>query len=278
MLIWPDSAPRVTVLMSVYNGERYLRESIESILSQTFQDFEFLIINDGSKDRTRDLILSYDDPRIRLVDNEQNLGLTRSLNHGMELAEGQLIARQDADDISEPERLARQVAFLDSHGDVALLGTWYKEIDAQGALLGRKELPTQSMEIRWSLLFFCPFVHSAVMMRKSPMLEQIGFYDESFVYAQDYDLWSRIARRLTVANLPERLLQYRTNPSAMTATYGATVDDEIMRIRVANVKSLILYIDGQNKGSPDAENIMTFLFDPSLRPSLEDARQGNEFD
>lgn len=263
--------PKVTVLMAVYNGERYISESIESILAQTFQDFEFLIVNDGSNDRTRGLILSYDDPRIRLVDNEQNLGLARSLNRGLELAEGQFVARQDADDISEPERLARQVAFLDSHADLVLLGTWYKEIDAQGALLEKWELPTDSTEIRWSLLFFCPFVHSTVMMRKSPVLEQIGFYDESFVYAQDYDLWSRIARRLTVANLPECLLQYRTSPSAMTATYGATVDDETMRIRVANARSLISSIDGGNELSNEVDNMMSLLFDVSLDPSLEEA-------
>ena len=133
--------PKVTVLMAVYNGERYLRDAVESILCQTFRDFQFLIINDGSTDNTRDLILSYDDARIVLVDSEHNVGQTRSLNRGLELAAGELIARQDADDISEPDRLAKQVAFLERHPEVALLGTWYKEIDVQGTVIGKRKLP-----------------------------------------------------------------------------------------------------------------------------------------
>src|SRR3990170_6306785 len=103
--------PEITVLMSVYNGERFLREAIESILNQTYRDFEFLIINDGSTDSSREIILSYNDPRIRLIDNELNIGLTRSLNKGLRLARGKYIARQDADDISFRKRLEKQVAF-----------------------------------------------------------------------------------------------------------------------------------------------------------------------
>ena len=118
--------PTVTVLLSVYNGERYLRESIESILNQTFTDFEFLIINDGSTDDSRRIISSYDDPRIQLIDNEQNIGLSQSLNKGLKLARGTYIARQDADDISEPERLAKQVSYMDRNPHIALLGSWYR--------------------------------------------------------------------------------------------------------------------------------------------------------
>jgi glycosyltransferase involved in cell wall biosynthesis len=231
--------PKVTVLMAVYNGDRYLRETIESILAQTFQDFEFLIINDGSRDATREMILSYDDPRIRLVDNDYNLGLTPSLNKGLKLAAGEFIARQDADDISEPERLAKQVAFLETHSEVALLGTWYKEIDAQGNLIGNGKLPCDCTQIRWDILFYCPFVHSAVMLRKSTVLEQIGFYDEAFIYAQDYDFWSRIARSLPVANLSEYLMKLRINPSSMTATYGSIIHHETLQILIANMKHLL---------------------------------------
>lgn len=230
---------KVTVLMAVYNGERYLREAIESILGQTFQDFEFLIMNDGSTDSTREVILSYDDPRIRLVDNAHNLGLTRSLNRGLELAEGEFIARQDADDISEPERLARQVSFLETHPEVALVGTWYKKIDTQGTPIGDRELPCDCTQIRWCLLFFCPFVHSSVILRKSAVLERIGFYNEDITYAQDYEFWSRIARCLPVANLGEHLMKFRINPWSMTATYGVRVHDEPLRIRIANMSHLL---------------------------------------
>ncbi|GAB1545569.1 hypothetical protein NUACC21_82450 [Scytonema sp. NUACC21] len=230
--------PKVTVLMAVYNGERYLQEAIESILNQTFLDFEFLIVNDGSIDSTREIILSYNDPRIRLVNNDNNLGLTRSLNKGLQLAKGELIARQDADDISEPERLAKQVAFLERHREVVLVGTWYKEIDAYGKLIGDRQLPCDYIQIRWGLLFYCPFVHSAVMLRKSTVLEHIGFYDESLVYAQDYELWCRIARHLVVANLDEYLLKLRINPWSMTQTYGEKTL-EGYQISVATVTHLL---------------------------------------
>lgn len=231
--------PKVTVLMAVYNGEHYLRETIDSILAQTFQDFEFLIVNDGSADSTQEIIQSYDDSRIRLVNNERNIGLTRSLNKGLELAKGEFIARQDADDVSQPERLAKQVAFLETHPEVALLGTGYQEIDAQGNLIGEGNLPCTCTQIRWDLLFYSPFIHSAVMWRKNYVLEQVGFYNESYSYAQDYDLWCRIARTLQVANLSESLVKYRVIPSSMTATYGDRTQDEPIQIRVSNVGYLL---------------------------------------
>jgi hypothetical protein len=230
--------PKVTVLMAVHNGERYLRDAVESILCQTFQDFEFLIINDGSTDNTRDVILSYDDARIVLVDSEHNVGQTRSLNRGLELAAGEWIARQDADDISEPDRLAKQVAFLERHPEVALLGTWYKEIDVQGTVIGKGKLPCDPTDIRWALLFFCPFVHSSVMFSKSVIAEQIGFYNETFAYAQDHELWYRIARRLPVANLPEPLVRFRVTPWSMTATYGDRVR-EGDRMSIAHIARLL---------------------------------------
>jgi glycosyltransferase involved in cell wall biosynthesis len=230
--------PKVTVLMAVYNGERYLREAMESVLCQTFRDFQFLIINDGSTDNTRDLILSYKDARIVLVDSEHNVGQTQSLNRGLELATGELIARQDADDISESERLARQVAFLDRHPEVALLGTCYKEIDIHGSVIAQRKLPCDTTDIRWSLLFFCPFVHTSVMLRKSVVSEQIGLYNEALAYSQDYELWHRIARQFAIANLPEPLVRLRNHPWSMTATYGQRVY-EGHRIRIAQIRRLL---------------------------------------
>lgn len=252
--------PKITVLMAVYNGELYLRESIDSILGQTFQDFEFLIINDGSTDSTREIICSYDDLRIRLIDNDYNLGLTRSLNKGLKLAEGELIARQDADDISEPERLAKQVAFLETHSDVALLGTSYKEINAQGKPIGNRKLPCDYTQIRWHLLFYCPFVHSAVMLRKSAVLEKIGFYNEALSYSMDYELWQRIARDLPVANLNEYLVKLRVNPHSMTKTYGERTL-EGYRIRVATLADLLRWDKTNIKLNEQQFNkITTLLF------------------
>jgi glycosyltransferase involved in cell wall biosynthesis len=247
--------------MAVYNGECYLRETIDSILAQTSQDFEFLIINDGSTDSTQEIIQSYGDPRIRLVDNEHNLGLTRSLNKGLQLAKGEFIARQDGDDVSEPERLAKQVAFLETHPEVALVGTWYKEIDAQGKPISDGNLPCDYTQIRWHLLFYCPFVHSAVMLRKSAVLEKIGFYNEALSYSMDYELWQRIARDLLVANLDEYLVKLRVNPHSMTNTYGERTL-EGYRIRIANLVNL-LGLDKTNiKINEERFNkITTLLFD-----------------
>lgn len=215
-----NNAPTVTVLMSVYNGERYLREAIESILNQTFTDFEFLIINDGSTDASRSIISSYSDLRIQLIDNSQNIGLVKSLNRGLTLAQGRYIARQDADDISEPDRLARQVAFMDANPHLVMSGTWYREIDMDGNLGNNVRLPTEFTELQWALLFFCPFVHTAVIMCRSQLLQEIGLYNKDCYYAEDYELWLRIARHLPMANLPAYLVRYRTNPYSMTATYG----------------------------------------------------------
>jgi glycosyltransferase involved in cell wall biosynthesis len=254
--------PKVTVLMAVYNGERYLRESIESILAQAFEDFEFLIINDGSTDSTREVILSHHDPRIRLVDNDRNLGLARSLNRGLEVAEGEYIARQDVDDISEPERLAKQVIFLDSHPDVALLGTWYRELDSQGNFIKKRTLPCDYTEIRWSLLFYCPFAHSAVMLRRSAVLGQIGSYNEALTYSLDYELWLRIARRMRVGNLNEYLVTYRISPSTMTSTYGDRTREGV-RIRIRNVAHLLGW-DETNAARNEAQfsKMAALLFGP----------------
>jgi glycosyltransferase involved in cell wall biosynthesis len=214
-----DSRP-VTVLMSVYNGERYLREAIESILNQTFADFEFLIVNDGSTDASQSIIAAYDDPRIRLVNNPTNIGLAKSLNRGMRLAKGMFVARQDADDISEPERLERQTKFLQDNPQIALVGSWYREIEANGRLRDQVRLPADQTELQWALLFYCPFVHSGVMLRKTLFWQEIGLYNEAFLYAEDHELWLRTSRHHLLTNYPAYLVRYRLNPHSMSETYG----------------------------------------------------------
>jgi glycosyltransferase involved in cell wall biosynthesis len=234
--------PRVTVLLAVYNGAAHLGAAIDSILGQTYHDFELLIVNDGSTDRSREIVLSYRDPRIRLLDNERNLGLATSLNIGMAAASGEYVARQDADDVSEPNRLERQVQFLDAHPHVALAGTWYSEIDGAGRLLARHELPRDWTAIRWALLFFCPFIHSAVMLRRTPVLSQIGGYDESLTCSLDYELWTRIARSMAVANLAEYLVRWRTHAASMTATIGDRAL-EGHRLRVQRVARMLRWAE-----------------------------------
>lgn len=202
--------PKVTVLMSVYNGRRYLSQAIESILNQTWHDFEFLIINDGSTDNSREIIKSFDDPRIRLVDNSENIGLVSSLNRGLELAQGELIARQDADDLSYSDRLNKQVRFLERHPEIILLGTSVKTIDESGRPHPVKwEVPTGLAAIRWHLMFENAFVHTSTMYRRNIVRDIFGGYDTTFARAQDYELWSRIARKYPVENLASVLVAHR---------------------------------------------------------------------
>jgi glycosyltransferase involved in cell wall biosynthesis len=175
--------PKVTVLMPVYNGEKYLREAIESILNQTFIDFEFLIINDGSTDRSVEIIESYSDPRIRLVHNERNMKLIATLNKGLELARGEYIARMDCDDISLPERLAKQVAFMDANPEVGVLGTAFQTIDSYGKSLN------------------------------SPIL---GGYTPEAIHVEDYDLWRRLSGVTQFSNLQDVLIYLRKHDANVT--------------------------------------------------------------
>ncbi|HEB72745.1 MAG TPA: glycosyltransferase [Nitrospirae bacterium] len=210
------SEPPVTVLMPVYNAGEYLRASIEGILGQAYDNFEYLIINDGSTDDSGDIVNSYNDPRIRFIENESNLGMIATLNKGLEISSHDLIARQDADDISHPERLGRQVAFMSSNENVALLGSLAKEMDENGRPIyeARFAKPSGSTGVKWYFLFDNPFVHTSVMYRKHIILNEYGGYKLSD-WCGDYDLWSRVAEKYAVAVLPEYLIKYRVHTSSL---------------------------------------------------------------
>jgi len=174
--------PSVSVIMSVYNGERYLREAIDSILTQTYTDFEFVIINDASTDASSGILAKYatHDSRIILLQNDTNLGLTKSLNIGLRLARGRYIARQDADDISLPHRFERQVRYLDEHPETMLLGAQCLLIDAQGMpIADRSHFPTTEMTIRWYLLADNAIAHPTVLFRRSLIETTALCYDTS---------------------------------------------------------------------------------------------------
>ncbi len=210
--------PRVSVVMSVYNGERYLGKAIESILAQTFRDFEFIIVDDGSTDGTPALLNNYDDARIILVRNEQNIGLTRSLNKGIRIAQGDYLARQDADDVALPERLAAQVSFLDEHPGIGVVGTWVMCIDESGQPIKLIRAPASPTLIGWLLLFGPCLIHPSVMLRRS-CLEGDAVYRPEIPYAQDYDLWVRLSAKTQLANLPEILQQMRVHTQRISAQY-----------------------------------------------------------
>lgn len=206
--------PLISVLMSVYNGERYLAEAVESILNQTFTDFEFIIINDGSTDGTAAILQTYDDPRIKLIE-QSNIGLTRSLNKGIALACGKYIARMDADDVSMPERFAQQVAFLEAHPEIGVLGTGGLVRDEINGIEWDYPVVKSDTEWRRDLIKGNQFIHTSVMIRKS-LLEMVGGYDESYTFAQDYDLWIRLAAHTQMANLPCQLVIHREHPRTVT--------------------------------------------------------------
>ena len=201
--------PLVTVLMSVHNDARFLPESVDSILAQSLTDFEFLIIDDGSTDGSCELLRRVRDPRVRLLRNPCNLGLTRSLNHGLAASAGQFVARMDADDVATPDRLARQVGFLREHPEVGIVGSSRWLIDEDGREVARVPALADHLRILWKCLLGNPFTHPAVMIRKG-VLDTHGLrYDEAFRTSQDYELWSRMLAVTRGANVADPLLRYR---------------------------------------------------------------------
>lgn len=204
------SGPCVSVILPVYNGERYLAGAVSSILAQSLADFELIIINDGSSDATAAILGEFRDPRIRLY-HQDNRGLPATLNRGIELAQGRYLARQDADDLSFPERLARQVEVMEKTPELSLVGTWARvwveDRETERTLCH----PCRKNLLPFSMLFDTHFVHSSVMIRKS-VLERVGFYSvDSSRQPEDFELWSRILQSGvgSVANLPEFLVAYR---------------------------------------------------------------------
>ena len=213
------STPQITVLMPVYNGERYLREAIESILGQTYIDFEFLIIDDGSIDNSLNIIDSYNDQRINVVRNERNIGVAASLNRGLDLAKGEYVARMDADDISYPTRLEKQVRFLDSHSEIPMVGTQTQTIDQEGKINSsyQKKFSTSNIGIRWSLMFDNSFSHSSVMFRRKVIWDEFSGYDVEKIACEDFDLWARVVEKYVTQNLSEILIIHRNHPKSVMA-------------------------------------------------------------
>lgn len=229
------SAARVSVVMAVRDGERWLREAVDSALGQTLADLEIIVVDDGSTDRTAAILAAYRDPRLSVL-RQPPAGLTRSLNRGLRLATAPLVARLDADDVALPERLARQAAFVDAHPEVGLVGTGCREIGAAGEPLGSYRPPEDDAGIRRALIRRNPFVHSSVMVRRS-LLEQAGGYDEGLAVAQDYDLWLRLAPLTRMANLPEPLVLRRLGPHRVSVARDADRLRTEVRVKLRALRS-----------------------------------------
>jgi glycosyltransferase involved in cell wall biosynthesis len=202
--------------MSVYNDEKYVAQAIESILNQSYKNFEFIIINDGSIDGTFDILNQYKtkDSRIILI-NQENKGLTKSINIGINQAKGQYIARMDSDDISDLKRFSNQIEFLENNKDYALVGTNIEKIDENGSHIEINKTKYTNEDIHKTLCTRNCFAHGSVMINKN-LVNEILTYDESFKYAQDYQLWTKIAKKFKVENLEEPLYKLRLHEKSIS--------------------------------------------------------------
>lgn len=234
-------SPKVSIVMSVYQGQPYLEEAVGSVLRQTWADFEFIIVDDGSTDETDRMLKTYAarDRRIVLVRNDTNAGLTKSLNRALPLARGTYVARQDADDISMPRRIETQVEFLDSHPHVGLLGSAYQVINVKGEPIASYVHPPTDTEIRWHMLFHNAFCHSSVMWRRRLVNEGEPWYEEDQHYSQDYGLWTRLLKQTAAANLDVPLVAYRTHGASIESTSRETQQRIALSIAAREIQTLL---------------------------------------
>lgn len=205
--------PLISVVLPVYNCQDYVLAAINSILEQTFSDFELLVIDDASTDQTPHLIRTLRDPRLQLIEKPQNSGYTDSLNYGISIAKGAYIARMDADDISLSNRFAKQIEFLETHPKAILCGSAYRILGTQQQIF----VPEEHQDIKSALLRASCFAHPSVMMRKSA-LGPFPVYNKAFEPAEDYDLWTRLVVAGELHNLPEVLLEYRVHEQQVSQT------------------------------------------------------------
>ena len=228
------SAPRVSFILPIYNGGRYLRETLESLFAQTFSDFEIVAVNDGSTDETAEILREVHDPRVRVIARE-NRGLVASLNEAIGAARGELLARIDADDICMPWRLERQVGFLDAHADISVAGSAIETFGGE-----RVETIVYPDRPAATMLFRSAMAHPSVMIRKS-MLEKHGLqYREPYRCAQDYDLWCRcIVRGVGIRNMPEPLIRYRMHAGQITQALAEPTQVEGEAIRAEFVRTML---------------------------------------
>jgi len=231
--------PKISVVMTVYNGERFVKEAIDSILSQTFTDFEFIIVDNASADSTCSIISEYKDRRIKLIKNKDNLGQTKALNIGILSSSGEFIARMDADDISLPERLQIQYNFITKDKSLAVVGAWHKAIDEVGRSIRKIAMPTDPFHIKCYLIspgaltYYC-ISHPTVLIRKK-VLDEAGLYNEQYL-TQDYELWLRISRKFKLANVAKVLLKHRVYESSQTLSEPEAFEVDKTAIVGDNIK------------------------------------------
>ena len=238
--------PRISVVMPVYNGEKYISEAIETILTQTFEDFEFIIINEhGSNEKSTSIITRYskEDSRIRIIQNTERLGLAKSLNIGIDAATGEYIARADADDSYFPERFEKQITYLDANPDIFLCGSLQRTLSPHG--LTYEELPTNPEELKAALMFSCEIHHAAVMMRRLPLIENGWWYTDDYL-PEDYDLWTKILHKAKMVNFPEVLVTRRWGFVQRSIDFGYDAQVDVCKISKQAISKLGIDMEKYN--------------------------------
>lgn len=225
---------RISVVMPVYNGAPYLDEAIKSILNQSFSDFEFIIINDGSTDNSREIIERHRDPRIKRIDNKENRGVTESLNKGLHVAVGEFIVRMDSDDFSLPNRFSRQLAYMESHPEIGVCGSHVQ-------VMGSQEVwsqPEHPEEVKCRLLLHCCLAHPSVMFRREILVKHSLQYHASYNHAEDYQLWTQLSQVTMISNVPEVLLHYRLHENQISKSFKPLQAQQAERIQYEQLMRL----------------------------------------
>jgi glycosyltransferase involved in cell wall biosynthesis len=239
----------VSVIMAVYKEkEMHLMAAIESVLRQTYNDIEFIIVNDNPLGEVLDkYLVSIRDPRIVYVRNTENKGLTSSLNKAISISKGEYIARMDADDVCMPERIEKQVAYLEKHRDIDILGTNATVINEHGEIIGNIDNDYSESYIKAATYFGAPLIHPTVMFRRSVFTEHKLYYNESYRYAQDYELWTRAVFAVRVNLLQERLLMWRENENRVSTKNNDSQHEFAKQIHLRQIERLGI--------TPDQEDI-----------------------
>jgi glycosyltransferase involved in cell wall biosynthesis len=235
-----DSKSIVTILMPVYNGEKYLREAIDSILNQDLKNFELLLINDGSADASLNIMQSYKDNRIKIINNEQNIGLIKTLNKGLDAIHTKYIARMDADDICEKKRLSQQIQFMEAHPEIGASGSYYYL--KRGNKKAIADFPITKAEIEAYMIFNCPIAHPTAIFNNQLIKKNNIKYSENRVHSEDFQFWIDIAMHAELANLPVPLLSYRMHENQITGNekFALAKTETLDAIRLSQLQKLDL--------------------------------------
>ncbi len=228
--------PLISVVLPVYNAEQYVKDTIKSILVQSYQNFELIIINDGSTDNSEEYIVQFKDTRIKYIKNEKNLKLIQTLNLGLRLAKGKYIARIDADDIALPNRFEKQIDFLENNLEYGIVGSFAETF---GSKKEKLTFVQEDLEIRFALLTHNPFVHSSVMIRNQILIKNKLSFDLNQLHVEDYDLWIKILKYSKGKILPDSLIKYRIHESQISVVHNNIQEINTKKIQKKYLTSLL---------------------------------------